>query len=142
MTDTGEPTPRRVAHAVAHLWLSAAIALIFSAAIWLGFVALPSAADSKVMNAVVSLLTSAFLGFFAWKISARRNWARWLFAIVTAFGAVSLALAIFFAPEMWRAASGLLWGVALVQTVLQVAAVIFLFSMEARQWFGQKGAAL
>ena len=75
------------------------------------------------------------LGFIAEKISAGRNWSRWLFAAVFALGAFGFIASVLLAPQIYLSQLPVLKASTLVQITLQTAALAFMFSSASRQWF-------
>lgn len=134
------PVPRRVRNAVVLLWISAALTLVLLVAMWLGFVSVPGTAYSKATDAITGLVTFAGLGFLAFKISAGKNWARWVLAVLAVLGALAMVATIFLVSEVWRAAPSIHWATGFIQTALQMAAVILTFSGEAKPWFRHDAA--
>jgi Na+-driven multidrug efflux pump len=88
----------------------------------------------RAVTPVVGVLTALFNGLIAYKISQGRNWSRWMFAIFFVVGAAFTIPSLF---NLWKtdqigAVSGL------VQTVIQAAAVICLFTKASRLWFADR----
>jgi FtsH-binding integral membrane protein len=113
------------------LWASVAIAAMLAVAVWTNLLGVTSTASLTVNN----LLTLALLLWIAVKISAGRGWARWLFAVVYALGALMTLYLALFVPHSFSSMPLLLQVTGLLQLALQTTAMVLIFSPPARQWF-------
>jgi hypothetical protein len=118
--------PQNVNRAVNLLYASAVLIVLFMIASWLGWLNLPLS-GAAIASGIV---TMALLALTANRIANRRNWARWLFAVIYALGLLTIL-----SPSLWKLMS--LSGVVttLLQTALQTAALIFVFTTSANTWF-------
>lgn len=79
----------------------------------------------------IILLSLLFNGYFAYKISQNRNWARRFYIIFT------LLSLIFYVPQLFTLLSATPFN-GLLQTgsiLIQLGAVYFLLQKEAKEWF-------
>jgi peptidoglycan/LPS O-acetylase OafA/YrhL len=134
--------PIAVRRAVSLLWASTALVVVAIAAMWTGLLTRPGDPQSTVVDTATNLLTFGLLALIAWKISQGRNWARWVLAIVVFLGVLSAVFSLLVVPELWLSMSFLFIGLGLLQTVLQVLALVLAFSSEARPWFRRQDAAV
>jgi NADH:ubiquinone oxidoreductase subunit K len=80
----------------------------------------------------------AFFSLMAFKIAGRRNWARWLLAIVVL---LSVAGVLFMLATMPRFAQligrfpAMVLGLNATQSILQIAALVLVFTRESSLWF-------
>lgn len=81
----------------------------------------------------VQAFVFAFILFFTWKIGKGRNWARLTFAIMFLAG-LPLAVTPLWQSLMAAPVSGIL---GLVQVLMQLAAVVFLYQKASSEWFRQ-----
>jgi hypothetical protein len=86
------------------------------------------------------LLTFGLLALIAVKVLSRRNWARWVLAVVVGMGVVAAILSILVVPALWGSASLALYGFGLFQTALQLYALRLVFTREANTWFATRHA--
>ena len=122
--------PRNVELAVRLLYASAALVVVLTIFARIGWLNLP------VNNAVIiNFATFALLAFTANRIGNRRNWARWLFAVIYAVGTLLGAVLMLTSPEVWQSvpATGIV--TSLIQTALQTAAMFLVFTASANRWF-------
>jgi hypothetical protein len=115
--------PREVVWAVSLLWLSLALWFFTSVVNW--------AYGGNSSPDVILFLMDAFI---IWKISQRKSWARILFLILVLGGAL---LFLIFARTVRTAIP---WSVPLalvfiLQNLIQIAALILLFTRPATKWF-------
>jgi len=110
------------------LRISATLTAIATIVIWSGLI-------EGTTNVPTSILTIAMLLFFANKLSAGRNWARWVVIVVFALGVVFVILAVVFVPNAFRSLSVSSLVVMITQTVLQTVSLLLLFSRESVVWF-------
>jgi hypothetical protein len=85
-----------------------------------------------------NLLTAALLILLTFKINARRNWARWVFVVVSGLGFLAFLFGLALAPQAFLALPPIAIGAGFIQFVLQTTAMILLLTREASRWF--KGA--
>ncbi len=93
-------------------------------------------------DVITSFLPLGLIALIAWKVSQRRNWARWVLAVVVGLGVLSAVFSVVVAPQLWQSMSALFQAIALLQTLFQLAALVLLFTGEAKLWFGRQGAAV
>jgi hypothetical protein len=123
--------PSLVTAAERLLWLSAAIAAVFTTAAYVGLLPFRIPGNAVVSN----LITVAFIALGAVKIGAGRNWARWLMLVVFVLGSLMLPLAMIFAPQVLRSMPTLLVLVGFIQFVIQLAALILVLMPASKGWF-------
>jgi len=126
-----EDCPRSVILAERLLWLSAAIAVFFTLAGYVGFLQITTPGKTVISN----FITVAFLVLCANKIGAGRNWARWLVLVVFALGSLTLPLVLIFAPQILRSMPVLLVVVGLLQFAIQLTALVLAFIPSSKSWF-------
>ena|SRR5690242_18495616 len=115
--------PQPVRRAAICLWISAALTLLAMTAQLLGWVSLVGA--SPGMTVAIGLCAAALLGVVAAGISARRGWARWLFAVVYVFGIFGTMVMVVVTPDTFRALPGVLQANTIAQFILQTVALIY-----------------
>ena len=82
--------------------------------------------------AVVAILTDLILILLIWLAARRRkNWARWVMAVLFAVGLIP-AIPTLAGVFQANPAAG---GIMVVQSVLQIVALVLVFSGNARPWF-------
>src|SRR5438128_12072183 len=101
------PIPKNVWRAVKLLWTSAGLVGVFTITMWLGLVTLPGS-RSMAGDTVTYLFTLGLLALIAVKLLKRRNWARWVLAVVSGLGVVSAIFSVLVVPDLWRSASPVL----------------------------------
>jgi hypothetical protein len=114
------------------MYLSLGIGLIQIASGWNRAIQQFTAPRGAAFPLLVQLFTFATLILFIWLIARRRkNWARWLLLIITAVGTPGyvgvLRRVLHFEP--------ILGVVSIVQDVLQLIALVLIFTGDAREWF-------
>jgi hypothetical protein len=134
----GVSQPQTVRRAALCLWLSAALAFLATTAQVLGWV--PLVGSTPGTTAVVGLVTAGLLAVVAGSIGARHGWARWLFALVYVLGTLGALVLVIIAPEVFRALPIVLQANTVAQFILQTAALILMFSSDARHWFATRHA--
>jgi hypothetical protein len=128
------PAPQAVRVAFALLCTSASVGVLVVIATWFGFI--PSQAGAnQVVAALSSLIGIGVIVLFAWKIRTGRNWARWVFAVWTLVGTIGFVASALLMPQVWKAVSGLLAFIAVGQSAMQIAAIVFTFTPRANAWF-------
>ena len=123
--------PQSIQRAVACLWVSASLVALLTVASWSGVLEIPSGVGPTLTN----LLTFLLIALTAIKVSAGRNWARWLFAVVYVLGSLMFLVSLLLAPQVFRSLPTVLQGSTVVQFVLQTAALVLLFIGTSSQWF-------
>src|SRR5215510_9463983 len=96
--DTANDKPVTVQRAVWLLSVSALLIAIVTVLRWIGATSTSQSGDSTLGN----LVAIALLILVTTKINAGRNWARWVCAVVTSIGVLSIVLTALHMPEMWR----------------------------------------
>ena len=82
--------------------------------------------------AVVAILTDLILILLIWLVARRRkNWARWVMVVMFSVGLVPAILTMAGLFQANPAAGGIM----VVQSVLQIVALVLVFSGNARPWF-------
>lgn len=128
------PQPARVRLASRILWASAVLNVILAFAPWVGLAPiLPG--ETPLTDGFSAFFNFALLGLFAQKIALGRNWARWLMLVIWTFGFLSLGSMMLLVPAVSKILSGIRLLGAIVQTALQMAVVMLVFTGEARPWF-------
>jgi peptidoglycan/LPS O-acetylase OafA/YrhL len=130
-SETTSTRPKSMQRATICLWLSASLVALLTVASWLGVQGIPSGAQSTTTN----VITFALLALIANKVSARRNWARWVFAVIYVLGSAMFLFAALLAPQVFLSMPVVLQSSAIVQFALQTVALILLFVNSSRQWF-------
>lgn len=135
--------PRNVAWAVRLLWLMAACAL--PAIVYELIV--PPAGVSPTENILINLGALVFGLGVAWIFNTAtwrgRNWGRWVNAALVTLGAISTMFVLLMTMRIRNGPSdlasyGLPWYVIMqcvVQNLIGVVAVVFLFTRSANAWF-------
>jgi hypothetical protein len=126
-TEYSEPRPTKVGNALVILYISLGIGIVRS------IIEGPTTSEAAGVGITVfvALAVLAFMWWLIIMIGRRRNWARVTFLVLFLLGVL---------PSIWplvrsfsiSPVSGLL---GLLQVVLQVIALIFLFQHEASAWF-------
>jgi len=130
------PMPQRVRIAVYLIWTTLAIGLLVNVAMWTGVVArMPGPRAPILMEVASALIGLGIVAFLAWKVRHGRNWARWLFTVLTAIGVLSTLVMVGFAAPVLKGLSPIMWISGAVNTTIQVVAVFLLFTGEAPEWF-------
>ena len=119
--------PREVAWATSLLWASFAVGLFTMALDW-SYESSVQPISKLVLDGAVAFLILAFL---IWKISQGKNWARIVYLVLFLLG-------MFFYFTFARVAIGRSIAVALLtvlQSLMQLVALIFVFVGPAKEWF-------
>ena len=124
-----KPTSLRLA--VRCLWLSAAVALVFSVLQIVGDVPTASLAADVATN----LITAAVLALVAAKSNSRRGWARWLLAAIFALAALMLTVVAYRLPEVFLLLPEQMGATGLIQIALQTVALGLMFTPASNRWF-------
>jgi asparagine N-glycosylation enzyme membrane subunit Stt3 len=130
----------KVKRAANLLWASAALVVVFIVAVLVGLITMPGNSSLTGLDIVINIVTFGVLALLANRISNRSNWARWVLAVIAGLGAVGMVFSIVVAPEMWRSASLSHYGIALLQTILQMSALVLVFTSSSRAWFARNAA--
>jgi hypothetical protein len=93
------------------------------------------ATDSVVPTAITGVITVAVLALVAAKVSSARGWARWLFVVLYVLGTFISVLGMLIAPQVFLALPTLSQGSAVVQFLLETAALVLMFTKASRAWF-------
>ena len=133
------PPPTSVKFAVKALWISAALLVPFIVALAIGL-PLPGG-TSTFVDVAGNLMVLGYLIFFAKKISAARNWARWTYAILTGLGAAFMLYSYVAAADTWSMLPFVLRAYNWLQSLLQLASAALLFVPTANAWFSKIDAA-
>ena len=129
--------PQSIQRAVTCLWVSANLVALFTVLSWTGALCIPSGVGPTLSNLLVFL-------YFAWiaiKVSAGRNWARWLFAVMYVLGTIMFFVSLLLAPQVFRSMPTVLQGASVVQFALQAVALVLLFIGTSSQWFRSQPVA-
>jgi len=123
------PSPVVVAKRL--LWIPAGITVFFTVMAYIGLL------PFRITNGAVisNFITAAFLALCAAKIRAGRNWARWLMLIIFALGGLMTPLLLILIPQMLHSMPALLIVIAVLQFVIQGAALVLVFVSGSRVWF-------
>ncbi|HEY5087834.1 MAG TPA: hypothetical protein VII66_10795 [Gemmatimonadaceae bacterium] len=113
------------------LWISAAITAVLTVAAYAG--ALPFRFSGEAM--ISNFITAALLALCAAKIGAGRNWARWLMLIIFVLGSLTIPIALILAPQILQSIPALLLVVFLLQSAIQIVALVLAFMPTSRIWF-------
>lgn len=128
------PVPRRVNIAVWLIVAEFSLGLLMNLVVWSGVVAIGPQAGGDPGQVLGGAATFLLFMAMAWKIHQGRNWARWIYAVVTGLGVVGLFISIAFAGTMLRLPA-LFWAGSVTQTALEVVAAVMLFTGDAARWF-------
>jgi hypothetical protein len=126
--------PQTIRRAALCLWISTALTLVVTAAQVLNLVPIEGA--TLGMTTAIGVLTAGLLALIAILINARRNWGRWLFAVIFILGTLSAIALIFTSPHVFLGLPKLLQANMVSQIALQTAALFLMFSSKSQQWFG------
>lgn len=129
--------PKPIQQAVICLWVSAGLVALLTVVSWTGALGIPSGVEPMVTNLISFLL----LALVAMKVSAGRNWARWLFAVIYTLGSLMLLVSLLLAPQVFSSFPMVLLGSTIAQFALQTVALVLLFIGTSSQWFKSRGAA-
>jgi hypothetical protein len=127
---TDATRPPAVRRASICLWISAGLALLVTAAEVTGLAQVPG---GTVVNGLTGVLTAAVFALLAAKINSGRNWARWTYVFIYVIGALGLVFVL--KPALLQALPAIIQANMVVQTALQTAALVLIFTRPARQWF-------
>jgi len=89
----------------------------------------------NIMDILGWIFTFGLLVLIAAKLAELRSWARWLFFYFAILGLIFSALSFAASPESYGSASTLFYAFALLQTVIQLAALFLVFTPDSRNWF-------
>jgi hypothetical protein len=126
-----QEAPRGINLAAQFLYASAILVLVLTLVVWIGWLTFPLNGQVLVTN----LLTAALLAFTANRIRKRKKWARWLFAAFYTIGTLLGIVAMLLSPELWQLLAPAAILSTLVQTALQTAALVLVFTPSANSWF-------
>ena len=126
--------PGAVRAAVVCLWISVGLALAITAA---QVARLLPAADVE-MTALIGLASAGLLALIAAMIGAGRGWARWLFAVVYAIGALATVATMLAVPQLYLAMPTLLQVSTAAQFALQTVALVLIFTGASLRWFADQ----
>lgn len=129
---TGKPVieivkPRKVMMAIRILCATLAISMII---LYLSFSNFMSKGASLGSVIVVSIITLLLFGFIIYKINRGKNWSRIAFLVFFILGFPSIIVVF----QNLGSIKGML---NLLQIILEIVALVFLFSGEANKWFKQ-----
>lgn len=130
LVDSSLSKPRTLRWAVMCLALSSGLAAVMVGALWTRLV-VPPPGSSNAVNVV----TFVSLALITWKVATGRGWARWLFVVMYALGSLAGAVTLLLKPDLFGALPTPAIASMLTQLVLQTAAVTFLLTRSARDWF-------
>ena len=128
----GASPPTSIRRTAFCLWVSAFLALL---ATLLQVTGIVSSVASPGITLAIGLLTAGLLALVAAKVNTGRGWARWLFLVLYVIGVPFAALIFLGAPQTFRALPALLQINVVAQSVLQTAAVAFMYTATSRAWF-------
>jgi hypothetical protein len=131
------PAPRTVRWAVVVIALAIVLQLLWILAMWAGLMSSRFPEAARMQAALNSLIGGLIFAWLAWKIHTRRNWARWVFTVWIGLGVVGLGITMLLVPAAWRPLSVADWIASVMQTAVNVAAVVLLFTRTAREWFAR-----
>jgi hypothetical protein len=132
MQDAVGFVPVSVKRAMALLWISVALLGAFVTAQAAGFF-LHTANSAQDISA--NILTAGILAFLALKMRMRRNWARLAFLFLYAAGMLLVVTSFVVTPRMFFLMPTVSAVAAIVQLMIQSAAVVLLFVPSTRRWF-------
>lgn len=82
----------------------------------------------------ITILTLAIMIFFVYKINARKKWAMTTYLVLSILGFLALPFTL-----ITLFLSNLIVGIiSSIQTILQIIALVMLYSKESREWFNIK----
>jgi hypothetical protein len=124
--------PSNVAHFEQLMYLSLAIGLINSALTWNHSVAQAFKLGGAYFVLFIQIFVFAFIVMFIWLIARRRkNWARWVLLVLFVLGIPASVRLI----GQWLRLEPLVGALSVVQSLLQVVALVSVFTGNARDWF-------
>ena len=129
--------PNSVRHAAMCLWASAGLAAALTVwqLVWQG------AAAAIASVAATGIINAGLLALVAAKICGRRAWAWWLFVVLYVFGLFAFIVSAFVVPQEFRSLPTLLQASGVVQILLQMAALVLLFTSASLKWLKATPAA-
>ena len=74
-------------------------------------------------------------------VNARRNWARWIFVVLTVIGSLMYAFVAVMMPQALLAQPKILQASEVLQFALQITAVVLMFTSASRHWFSTSNVA-
>lgn len=124
--------PANVAWFERLMYLAVAIGLADSALHWHQDVAVARPVGGAAFVIVDQAVSAAILVWLIWLTARRhRNWARWVLLVLTALGVIFYLLSL---HEVMRIAP-LTGALGLVQCAAEIAALVLIFTGNAREWF-------
>ena len=132
------PMPRAVKSAFLLLCTSAGLTLLLMVATLIGLVPVPGGTGSGAelaQSAASSLVGAGIIALLAAKIRNGRNWARWVLAVMTVLGIAGWVMSVLVLRNAWNAVPLALLVVGMIQTALQLVAVVLAFTPQSRAWF-------
>jgi hypothetical protein len=129
------PVPRSVKAAALLVWSAATLGLLTNIAMWSGAVTFPGRPETMASGVISGGVMFAFMCLLGWKMREGRNWSRIIFTIIVGLGVVGVAISLGFATNFLKAMPLTLWVGSIVQTLLQLAAAVLVFTRDARAWF-------
>ncbi|SFF31343.1 hypothetical protein [Spirosoma endophyticum] len=127
--------PKKVATAINLSYVAFGIGLINSYVFLLG---LESTTQQKIKPILIAVLTQAFLYFLITQINAGKKWARTISLVSFVFGGISTFLTM----DRFLEGDLLTELISFVIGILQLSALILLYSKEGNAWFNLKNAPL
>ena len=119
--------PHKITVAVLMLWISLGLGVVRSA--W----EMPAQVEQNSLGFVIFVMavTLLFTGFFIWRIDRGKNWARITYLVLFILGA-PFSIYLLFKSMAFEPISDL---ISIVQCVLQIIALVFLFLKNSTAWF-------
>jgi hypothetical protein len=119
--------PHKITVAVLMLWISLGLGVVRSA--W----EMPAQVEQNSLGFVIFVIavTLLFTGFFIWRIDRGKNWARITYLVLFILGA-PFSIYLLIKSMVFEPISDL---ISIVQFVLQIIALVFLFQKNSNAWF-------
>lgn len=133
--ETISAKPKKVSTAITLSYVAFGIGVLNTFIYLLG---LESTTQQKIKPILIAVLTQAFLYFLITQINAGKKWARTISLVSFIFGVISMFLTI----DRFLEGDLLTGLISLVIGMLQLSALILLYSKEGNAWFNLKNAPI
>ena len=132
------PRSSRPGSVTVAVWLLLCSVGLFCATILASWLRLMPGMGKMSAGTTSDFVGMAFFCLMAFKIAGRRNWARWLFAIVVLVSVGGLLLMFATMPQFGQIIGrfpAIALGLNATQSILQIAALALVFTRESSVWF-------
>jgi hypothetical protein len=114
---------------------SLALSVFMTFAVQVGWLGSPlPASPSPILTAINTITTLALWGALVYKVYRGANWARWVLAVFCVLGVIGLGITSL-VPNVWNMLPPALHISAVVQTTIQIVALVLLFLGSSSRWF-------